>query len=331
MAMLVLYWAIMFAAYFTASKLRQHRKKLSFLPYITMGIVYAIVLLMGLCMSVNREVVGQLQNIGLQSLILSAACVGGSMAAITAARKLIGMDRFGNLRQGQSEESAAPEEHADSSGTNTATGLKDTLIILGFVILGILLGALVFQRLSAAFLASFDRFSGTATDVLLCGLIALVGFDLGLSGRIAEYLRAVGLRAFAFPLAAVLGTLVAGALAEQLFGFSLQESLAISAGFGWYTYAPAVIANAGPQYAAASAVSFLHNMIRETASIVLIPVAARRIGYLEAASMPGISSMDICMPIIESSCRQDTAVYAFLIGFTMNIVASIGVPLIMRL
>lgn len=331
MAMLALYWVILFAAYLTASRLRQHREKLSFLPYITMGIVYAIVLLMGLRMGVNREIVGQLQNIGLQSLVLSAACVGGSMAAITAARKLIGMDRFGNLRRSQSAAAAAPEKHADAPKAVSASGLKDTLIILGFVIFGILLGALVFQRLPAAFLASFDRFSSTATDVLLCGLIALVGFDLGLTGRVAEYLRAVGIRAFAFPLAAVLGTLAAGALAGRLLGFSLRESLAISAGFGWYTYAPAVIANAGPQYAAASAVSFLHNMIRETASIVLIPVAARRIGYLEAASMPGISSMDICMPIIESSCRQDTAVYAFLIGFTMNIVTSISVPLIMQL
>ncbi len=329
MAMLALYWAILFAAYLTASRLRQHREKLSFLPYITMGIVYAIVLLMGLRMGVNREIVGQLRNIGLQSLVLSAACVGGSMAAITAARKLIGMDRFGNLRR--STAAAVPEEHAAAPKAVSASGLKDTLIILGFVIFGILLGALVFQRLPAAFLASFDRFGSTATDVLLCGLIALVGFDLGLSGRVAEYLRAVGLRAFTFPLAAVLGTLAAGALAGRLLGFSLREALAISAGFGWYTYAPAVIANAGPQYAAASAVSFLHNMIRETASIVLIPVAARRIGYLEAASMPGISSMDICMPVIESSCRQDTAVYAFLIGFTMNIVTSIGVPLIMQL
>jgi len=72
-------------------------------------------------------------------------------------------------------------------------------------------------------------------------------------------------------------------------------------------------------------------MIRETASILLIPVAARRIGYLEAVSMPGTSSMDICMPIIERSCRQDTVLYAFLIGFMMNIVTSVGVPLIMQI
>lgn len=143
--------------------------------------------------------------------------------------------------------------------------------------------------------------------------------------------KAVGIRAFAFPLAAIVGTLVMGALSGRLLGFSAREGLAISAGFGWYTYAPAVIANAGSEYAVASAVAFLYNMIRETASIVLIPVAARRIGYLEAVSMPGISSMDICMPIIERSCRQDTVLYAFLIGFMMNIVTSVGVPLIMQI
>ena len=79
----------------------------------------------------------------------------------------------------------------------------------------------------------------------------------------------------------------------------------------------------------AGTVAFVHNVIRETASIILIPLCAKRIGYLEATAMPGISAMDICMPIIERSCREDTIIYAFLTGIFMNITASIGVPVIM--
>ncbi len=101
------------------------------------------------------------------------------------------------------------------------------------------------------------------------------------------------------------------ALSRCLLGFSVKEGLAISARFGWYTYAPTVIANAGPAHLITSALAFLYNnMIRETVSIVLLPVFAKHIGYLKAISMPGISAMDICMPIIERSCRQDKAIYS---------------------
>lgn len=332
MSVLILYWVILFTTYFAASKLRQHRERFSFLPHITMGIVYAIVLVMGLRMGVNEQVIGQLRSIGFQALVITIACVSGSMFAVFGTRKLMGMNRFGDL-QGCAAENPSAEERAQNSvqRAEMENELKSTLTILAFVVLGVLLGLFVLRRQSIDFLTAFDSFSGTATSVLLYIMVALVGFDLGLSGKVAACFKAVGIRAFAFPLAAIIGTLVMGALSGRLLGFSAREGLAISAGFGWYTYAPAVIANAGPEYAVASAVAFLYNMIRETASIVLIPVAARRIGYLEAVSMPGISSMDICMPIIERSCRQDTVLYAFLIGFMMNIVTSVGVPLIMRI
>ncbi len=336
MFILIFYWAILFAAYSAASKLRHRREKFTFLPYATMGTVYAIVLIMGMQMGANDQVTGQLQSIGLRALVITIACVGGSMLAVFGTRRIMGMDRYGNLR-GRAEEPLreAPgnknQEDKDRSKSQMHGELKSTLSILGFVLVGSLFGIFLLRKQSADFLSDFSEISGTATEILLYIMIALVGFDLGLSGKIAGYLKAVGIRALAFPFAAIAGSLVMGAPAACLLGFSAKEGLAISAGFGWYTYAPAVITNAGPEYAAAGAVAFLCNMIRETASIVLIPTAARRVGYLEAASMPGISSMDICLPIIEHSCRQDTVVYAFLIGFMMSIAASVGVPLVMQL
>ena len=329
MSILIVYWIILFASYAAASRLRGRRAQFAFVPPLTMAVVYAIVFIMGLRMGANRQVIGQLGSIGLQALVLTVACVAGSMAAITGLRKLLGMDRRGQ-RSGAAEETA-PVPTPSASSAEARAELNSTLTILAFVAVGIVLGVLVIQRQSEAFLAAFDRLSGQGTTYLLFVMIALVGFDLGLSGKLAAYLQSVGGLAVAFSLAAILGTLAAGGLAGLLLGFSLREGLAISAGFGWYTYAPAVIAGAGPQYAVAGAVSFLHNVIRETSAIVLIPLFARRVGYLEAVSMPGIAAMDICLPIIERACRQDTVVYAFLMGFLMNLVTSIGVPLIMQL
>lgn len=67
----------------------------------------------------------------------------------------------------------------------------------------------------------------------------------------------------------------------------------------------------------ASAVAFMYNVIRETAGIILIPVLAKKIGYLEVTGMPGVAAMDMCIPIVERSCRHDTVVYSFAIGLMM--------------
>ena len=71
------------------------------------------------------------------------------------------------------------------------------------------------------------------------------------------------------------------------------------------------------------------NADREVTGIILIPVAAKKIGYLEAASIPGIAAMDVCIPIVSRSCRSDTVIYSFAIGVIMCMVTSVGVPLFM--
>lgn len=316
MGMLVLYWVIMFVTYFSASKLRLYRDKLTFLPHITMGIVYVIVLLMGLGMGANKEVINNLGSIGIRAFIITVFCVAGSMMAVFIVRKIMGMNRFGDLNNTHNKEfeSGTHGEKADNKSHNLR-GLKSTLTILGLVTVGSIIGIVVIQRQPNNILKEFDRVNSSMMTVLLCIMVAFVGFDLGLSGKVAECLKVIGIRAFVFPIAAIVGSLAMGAISGCWLGFSIRESLAISAGFGWYTYAPAVIASAGAEYAVASAVAFMYNMIRETASIVLLPVFAKHFGYLEVIAMPGISSMDICLPIIESSCRQDTVVYAFLTGF----------------
>lgn len=341
MTTMIFYWAVMLASYFAASRLRKNNIKISSVPNITMIIVYMLVFIMGLRLGSDHQLLSQIKSIGAQAVIITVACVAGSMIAVSLLRKLTGIDKFGNINMKAAAQAAdnAPAcqtdgekySHSETGGLGAFSEIRSTAIIVAFVAAGVVAGAVVFNDPSESLISAFDSISGNVTSVLLCIMLAFIGFDLGLSGKAGACFRSAGIRAFAFPVAAIAGTLVMGAVAGNFMGFSVKEGLAISAGFGWYTYAPVVIANAGAQYASASAVAFLYNMIRETASIMLIPIFARRVGYLEAVSMPGTSSMDICMPIIESSCRQDTVMYAFLTGFMMNIVASAGVPLIMNL
>ena len=95
----------------------------------------------------------------------------------------------------------------------------------------------------------------------------------------------------------MLGTLLGGTVYAALSPMTLREGLAISAGFGWYTMAPSVIASAG--HTIASAVSFLHNVLREMLGIILLPVIAGKIGYIEAITI-------LAPPRLTCACRSSS-------------------------
>ncbi len=334
MGLLLIYWSFMLAAYIIAARNRHRADKLAFVQKALMPVVYILVLIMGLRMGVNEQVTSNLGTIGVQSLIITVFAVAGSMLFITGVRKIMGMDKYGNLKikagsKADAEEDKAIECASDAEQKLSKSDIQSTCIILGLVVVGMLAGYFIIAGMMPQILDEFDVISGHSLTVFLCCLLFCVGFDLGMQGTVISSIREVGVRALAFPFAAVIGSIVIGTAASMFFGFTMREGVAISAGFGWYTYAPTVIASAGSEFMVASAVSFMHNVIREVSGIVLIPILAKKIGYLEMTGIPGVAAMDVCMPIVERSCRHDTVVYSFAVGLLMCIVTSLLVPLAM--
>ena len=333
MGLLLLYWSFMLTAYIIAAKNRHRADKLSFVQKALMPVVYILVLIMGLRMGVNEQVTSNLGTIGIRSLIITVFAVVGSMVFITGVRKIMQMDKYGNLKAKTGTKVAAEDEAMGSAAGDdqklSKSDILSTCIILGLVVVGMLIGYFIIAGMMPQILDEFDVISGHSLTVFLCCLLFCVGFDLGMQGTVISSIREVGVRALAFPFAAVIGSIIIGTAASMFFGFTMREGIAISAGFGWYTYAPTVIASAGSEFMVASAVSFMHNVIREVAGIVLIPILAKKIGYLEMTGIPGVAAMDVCMPIVERSCRHDTVVYSFAVGLLMCIVTSLLVPLAM--
>ena len=347
MKLLLIYWAFLIAGYIAGGQLRIRGKRLKALGSFMMVTVYGLCFFMGMRMGVNEQVTSNLGRIGLEALIITFLCICGSMIAMFLLRKILGMDRYGNLIGKRAEASAAvPSDSAkagaaagispeDAGGPAMPEGeenkldLKSTIILLSVVVIGMVIGAFLLVPRGAGFLEWFDGSSNMAMIILLCILMALVGMDMAMSGDVIRNIKNAGYRVLLFPVASMIGTMVLGICACLILGFTLRESAAIPIGFGWYSYAPIVIASAGDQYIVASAVSFMHNVIREVTGIILIPVAAKKFGYLEAASIPGIAAMDVCIPIVSRSCRSDTVIYSFAIGVIMCVVTSVGVPLIM--
>lgn len=324
MALLALYWGIMIICYAAASKLRSKADKFAFVESMLNIVIYLLVLIMGLRMGANEEVTSSLGTIGLQSVGITVFTVGGSMLAVFAVRRLVGLNRQGVSKEIAEREANLAEGASDKKEEKQGDGMKTTLIILAFVVAGMLGGyfvvPMVFEDLNV-----FQDMSGDWLVIGICILLGTVGFNLGISGNIFENFKGMGINIVLIPIAAVGGSLLAGVLYGLITSFSVGEAVAISAGFGWYTMAPGMITEAG--LAVAGAVSFMHNVIRETLGIVIIPLAAKKIGYLEAVSIPGVAAMDVCLPIVERSCRPETIVYSFCTGALMCITVPIVVPL----
>lgn len=334
LTMLALYWAVFFLFYWIASQLRHKELNLSRLEQLMTVMIVILVFLMGLRMGANEEVTSNLDTIGIQSVLITVTVVGGSVLSITFLRKLMGLNKEG-MPKGQEigqgldcpavSFQAQVEDETEAARPKDSSGVGMSVLIFSFVIFGLLLGYLVIPRLFKD-LEIFQAETGNLLTIGICILLALAGFNLGISGKVVESLKSAGLRVILFPFAAVGGSLLGGLVYGLLSPLSIREAVAISAGFGWYTLAPTIITEAG--FAVAGAISFMHNVIREVFGLVIIPIAAKKIGYLEVTGIPGVSAMDVCIPLIEKSCRAETIVYSFLIGALMNFSVPILVPLI---
>ena len=334
MLLLAWYYALMIGCYFLASKLRDKKENIEGMANIGLtAMMYFIVFIMGIRMGSNEQIISNLGTIGIQAVLISVLTIVFSMLFITVMRKVMKIDKYGDsilrLEDNTAEMMEVEELLEEKEDAKSNENLKTTLYITIDVVIAMLIGYFVIRSAFADDYEVFDNVTSKAIVVGLSLMIGLVGFSLGLDGTVIAKLKETGIKVLIVPILFILGTTFAGVIFSLITEFSMKEALAICWGFGWYTYAPGVIAEAG--YVIASAVSFLHNVIRETVGIIGIPLIAQKIGYLEATTVPGIASMDVCMPIIERSCRQDTIVYGFCNGLLSSLVCSFMVPIIITL
>lgn len=333
----------MAAMYVVAAKNRERLNVSAGVGKALTIIMYIIVFVMGIRMGSNEEVTANLGTIGVQSVLISALTIVFSILAITLMRKLMKIDKSGMRISGVGESrkvsetegntvrsaDCMSEAEAEEIRQKNRENLRTTLFIAIDVAISMLVGYFAIRPVFAGKYELFDSFTSTAIVVGLCFLTGLVGFSLGLDGTVFKRIKEAGITVLIVPLLMIVGTVSAGVLFSLLSSFSMKEALAISLGFGWYTYAPGIISEAG--YVMAGAVSFLHNVIRETTGIISIPFIAQKFGYIEATTVPGIAAMDICMPIIERSCRPDTIVYGLSNGLCASLACSLLVPIVISL
>lgn len=321
MSDVIMYLSFCVVGYVIGIPLRKVKDKLGWVGTAQSASVIALVFIMGIRIGSNDQIVGNLGSYGLYSAIYTLVILAMSAVAISIARRLLKMNRYGLVVKAETAESGKSEQQENQAGGRID---KMTLLIVGGVIAGIIVGYFVCGRIFTDTVA-FEAGLSLAITIGLCVLLIFVGLDLGIEGQVINNFKNAGLRILALPVAVALGTMAGAVVCSVLLPVSMGESLAIGCGFGWYSLGAGILMDAG--YMTAGAISFMHNVMREVFSIILVPIVARYVGYVEAIALPGAPGMDVCLPIVERSTSGTVAVYSFISGLALSLSVAFLVPL----
>lgn len=269
---------------------------------------------LGVKLGANEEVVASLGQIGLSALLVTALAMGGSVFCVWALRRFaLKLDKRG-LPLGAAVEEG--EDHEEGKADNSSTKW-----IVSAVLLGMLAGRFALPD-------AMVSYCGTVIDFGLYLLLFLVGLDMGKQGTMLADIKAAGLKVLLVPAAAMVGTMAFTALAALVLPLTVKDSIAATAGFGWYSLAPTLLQSYSLSL---SAVAFLSNVMREVFSIILIPLIAKKIGYIECVGVAGATAMDTLLPVVVGATHERIAIYSFASGVIHSLAVPILVPAIVAL
>ena len=218
-------------------------RRLAFVPRLITGVIWALLFLLGIEVGADPAVVGGMATLGVAAFVVFAGAVAGSMAAAWLLWRVIRRRVAARRADGTEGEHAACGGDIAAREPAPAASLWDTLrgslVIVAFFVAGVLAGLCLPPRALPA---------GASTAVLYL-LMYCVGITLGHDETLARRVRRLDPRLALLPLATAVGTLAGAALVTPLLGaWSVTDSLAVGAGFGYYSLSSIFIADMrGPE------------------------------------------------------------------------------------
>ena len=312
---LLIYIVLVAVGALLGSRLRLGNRGAWWLGKLQFAALMILIVTLGLKLGADDQVIASLGQIGLSALVITLLSMAGSLLAVTLLRRFaLKLDRHG-----RPVGDSAGEESDRTGGGKADNAL--TKWIVAAVAAGMAAGYFLLPDSAAAW-------CGTVIDFGLYLLLFLVGMDMGRQGTVLRDIRAAGFKVLLVPVAVLVGTLLFAVIAGLLLPLGVKDAVAASAGLGWYSLAPTLLA---PYSLSVSAVAFLSNVMREIFSIVAIPLVARYVGYLECVSLPGAAAMDTVLPVVVGATHERITIYSFASGVVLSLLVPVLVPLIIAL
>jgi len=198
--------------------------------------------------------------------------------------------------------------------------MKGSLIVVGFFVLGCLVG-----------------WSGWLPDIILENditvyvlylLMFLVGLSIGSDKKLKDILSNIRPRLLLVPLATIVGTLSFSALVSLFITkWSVFDCLAVGSGFAYYSLSSILItemktASLGVQLATElGTIALMANIIREIFALLGAPLFVKYFGRLAPICAGGATTMDTTLPIITRYAGKDlvfvSIFHGILVDFTV--------------
>lgn len=189
--------------------------------------------------------------------------------------------------------------------------MKDSLIILGFFLVGVIMG-------KAGFIPQWVNPDITG-EYVLYGLMFLVGIGIGSDQKALRTLATFNLKIFMVPVSTIVGTL-AGVSVAALFlkEIDLWQVMAVGAGFGYYSLSSVIITEM--HSAELGVVALLSNVSREIITLLFAPLMVKFFGKIAPISSGGATSMDTTLPVISTVSGKEFAIIALFHGIVLTII-----------
>lgn len=263
-------------------------------PTITV-IIWALLFLLGVEAGGNQAVVSSLATLGRAALVIFACSVAGSIA--------VSWLLWRYLRH----RIATQTDPMSTQPTSLLQALRGSGIIIAFFFAGCLAGYMGW--LPATWL-------GLSVWVLY-GLMFCVGVSLGGDRTLIRQIRRLDPRLGLLPVATAVGTLGGAAIAATMINpWSVTDSLAVGAGFGYYSLSSIFIADF--RGAELATIALMCNILRELFTLVAAPLVARCAGPLAAVSIGGATTFDTTLPVITQAAGRPYAVVAIFHGCVLD-------------
>jgi uncharacterized membrane protein YbjE (DUF340 family) len=273
---------------------------------IRSAVLYVLVFTMGFRIGRTPEFAASILFLGLTALGFSAATIAGTLAVLAL---------LFHLRRDRQAPPVRPDVRVERSTMREA--LKDPATLLLILVGGFLVGF---------FVPLFPGRDGSGLiTAILYALLIVIGIGVSAGGvRIAEVFTHPNL--FLIPLGTAVGSLIGGLAVGLAAGMRAGTALALSSGFGWYSLSGVILTRLdGPL---TGSLAFLSNILRESMSLLLIPLLSRtRYPYL-AIGAGGATSMDVTLPLIEKNCGPKSVGFAMASGGILSLAVPIMVPLL---
>lgn len=187
--------------------------------------------------------------------------------------------------------------------------LKGSLVIVAFFVAGCVAG--LFDVMP------FDAAGSRVSTYVLYALMFCVGVTLGHDKTLAGRVRRLDPRLALLPVMTAVGTLAGAAVATPLLQpLGVSDTLAVGAGFGYYSLSSIFIADF--RGAELGTVALLCNVMREIFTLLAAPLVARWFGPLAAVSIGGATTFDTTLPIITQAAGKPYAVISIFHGCMLD-------------